>query len=210
MPRTKHAIRLAHYITHIELIEKHISNAIEIEKKAQSSISESRQLDIPNSRFNANLAKQMNADAALKEKENEFNLSIIKTSIDKLYTLSNTQIEKLYFYLFDNSILFPQTPNMSFSEKIILTTDLPKKLSFVASYKPGILTSIKLVTENLNQLNFMIREWNNLVAKHQALKNPTIQEMVTHISYFFEFSYDLHEIGVEGTLMSIKIRTYNF
>lgn len=205
LERAKDATRLAHYIINFPLVEQSINKAIELEKEAQASISQSRQLNIPNPRFVGNLSKLMNDDSTLKEIKDTSDISIVKEGIAKLSALSEEQIQWLYFFIFDNPKLFPTPNNASYSEKAILTKDLPEKLYFVANYNPGILIGMEQVTENLTQLNFMIIQWNEHIKRHQAIQNPTTQDMVTHISYVLNFSYSLYEHGVEETLMSIKI-----
>lgn len=205
LQRVKDATRLAHYINNFSLVEQYINKAIELEKGAQASISRSLQLNIPNLRFLANLAKLMNNDSTLKEIKDTVNISILNERIANLYALSEEQIQWLYFFIFDNQIQFPQTPNASYAEKTVLTKDLPEKLYFVANYNPGILIGMEQVTENLTQLNLMITQWNEHIKRHQTIQNPTAQDIATHISCFLNFSYALFELGVEGTLMSIKI-----
>lgn len=204
LQRVKDATRLAHYINNFSLVEQYINKAIKLEKEAQTSISQSRQLTIPNPRFVGNLSKLMNDVSTLKEIKDISNISIVNKGIANLYALSEEHIQKLYLLIYDNPILFPQSPNASYAEKSVLTPDLSEKLYFVANYNPGILIGLEQATENLNQLNFMITQWNEHIKRHQTIKSPTVQDMATHISYFLSFSYSLYKIGVEGTLMSIK------
>jgi hypothetical protein len=205
LQRAKNATRLAHYINNFPLVEKCIEKAIELERQAQSSISQSPQLIIPNARFNTNLAKLMNEDATLKETNDTVDFSIIKYGMDKIDGLKEVQIQHLYRLIFDNPALFDSTLNAEYSEKAILTKDLSEKLYFVANYNPGILIGFEQVTENLRQLNFMIIHWSKIIKRHQAIKEPNVQEMATHVRYSLNFSCRLYDIGVEGTLMSIEI-----
>lgn len=205
LQRARSATRLAHYITNFQLVEQYINQAIELEKQAHASISQSRQLNIPNSRFLDNLAKLMNDDSTINEIKDTVNTSILNEGIANLYTLSEEHIQKLYLLIFDNPLLFPISNNALYAEKTILTKDLPEKLYFVANFNPGILIGMEQVTENLTQLNFMITQWNEHIKRHQTIQTPTAQDMTTHISYFLNFSYSLYEMGVEGSLMSIKI-----
>jgi hypothetical protein len=202
--RAKDATRLAHYIANFRLVEQYINKAIALEKGAQTSISQSLQLNIPNPRFLANLAKLMNDDSTHKEIKDTVNISIVNEGIANLYSLSEEQIQKLYLLIYDNPILFPQSPNTSFAEKSIPTKDFPEKLYFVANYNPGILIGMEQVTENLTQLNLMTTQWNKHIKRHQTIKDPSVQDMTTHIGYFLSFSNSIYEIGVEGTLMSLK------
>jgi hypothetical protein len=104
-----------------------------------------------------------------------------------LYKLTPEQIKKLYLLI------------------AVLTKDLPEKLYFIANYNPGILIGLDQVTENLTQLNNTITLWNNHIKTFQAIQKPNIQDIATYISYFLNITYTLFELGVEGTLMSIKI-----
>lgn len=206
LQRVNEATRLAHYINNFSLVEQYINQAIQLENEAQTSTSQNHQHKIPNQRFFlANLAKLINDDSTLKEIKDTVNISILNEGIVNLYALSDEHIQKLYLLIFDNPILFPQTPNTSYPEKSIPTKDLPEKLYFVANYNPGILIGLEQVTENLTQLNFMITQWNSLIQRHQIIKEPTVQDMTTHIHYFLSFSASLYVTGVDGSLMYIKI-----
>ncbi len=183
LQRAKNATRLAHYINNFELVEKHI-------KKPE---------------LQQNLATRIKGDPLLSTHEDKVDINIIKAGMNKLYGLSDKQIQQLYQLIFDCPELFNETPNASYSEKTVLTKELPEKLYFIANCNPGFLIGLEQPTEELNQLNFMIIQWNDLVKRHQAIKNPTMQEMTTHINYFFNFSSGFYKIGVDGTLMAIKI-----
>lgn len=204
LQRFKDATRLAHYITNFELIEPYINKAIEDEIQKHVPTTGENQLDLPTHSFSINLADLIKSNSTLNEKEDDLDINIINEANSKLFTLSVKQIEALYHFIFANLNLFPKTLNTSYAEKSVLTKDLPEKLYFVANYNPGVLIGLEQATENLNQINLMITQWNELIKKHQTIKSPTVQDMATHISYFLSFSNSIYEIGVEGTLMSIK------
>ena len=203
LQRVKYATRLANYINNFTAIESYFNEAGGLYPHPSSA--DKWECLKEDSKFNSKFVRLINSNPIFTEQNEQVDLSLIKTASNKIYELSQPHIQILYHLIFDNSSLFPTPNNTSYAEKSIPTKDLIEKLYFVANHNPGILIGMAQVTDNFTQLNFMIIQWNEHIKRHQAIKEPTIQDMATHIDYFLSFSYSLYEIGVEGTLMSIKI-----
>lgn len=203
--RLKDAVQLAHYIINIEQIESYFKKELRV-TPYPSTFQEWDALS-QNTDFIKNLSDAIQADPTLSDKNHQESIDRILKSLDSLDPLTPVQIQILYHLIFDNPKLFPKTPNAFYAEKAILTKDLPEKLYFVANYNPNpaILIGLDQATENLAQLNIMIVNWNEHLKKHLDRENPTVNEMSKHISYVLQTMYSICEIGVEGTLMSIKL-----
>jgi|GEM_PF-2774655 len=140
---------------------------------------------------------------ALSNHSDTHNQKDYEQAFNTIYSFSDKSINDFQTYIFDNQVLFPNPLNISYPEKTFYSKSWSENLHFITAYNPGFLITFDKVFENLNQLNFIIREWNKIIEQYRA--SESIKEKREYIGYYLNFSLSLSSIGTDATLEFIQL-----